>query len=64
MLAPLLKHETIIALAVVGGVFSILSSVLAARGGGSGVARWCNFVAYGFMGASIALFIFAGLLRG
>jgi hypothetical protein len=61
MLALLTRHETIVALALVGGALSGLSWLLSSRGGSAAAAvRWCNGVAYAFMAASMALFIVAG----
>jgi hypothetical protein len=62
MLHWLTRRETIVALAMAGGVFSIASWALAGRSpGGASLARWCNGAAYAFMGASMLLFILAGL---
>lgn len=64
MLASLMRHETIVAFAVIGGAFSLLSWALVSRGQrGAVLARWCNGVGYAFMGASMLLFIVAGLFR-
>ena len=58
------SHQAIVALAIAGGVFSIAATLLAARGDGARrTARWVNGAAYGFMGASMVLFIVAGLAR-
>ena len=58
----LLDRRVVIALAVAGGIFSVLASILAVRGKGSGkAARNLNYAGYAFMGISMALFILAGL---
>ena len=58
----LLDRRLVIALAVAGGALAVLASVLQVRGilGAKG-ARNLNYAAYAFMGASILLFIVAGL---
>lgn len=56
----LTRRETIVALAIVGGAFSLAASVAGARRIGR-VAAWCNAAAYGLMGTSMLLFILAGL---
>jgi hypothetical protein len=57
-------HQAVIALAVAGGVLSLAAPVIASRGEGARrVARWLNGAAYGFMGASMVLFITAGFLK-
>ena len=58
----LLDRRVVIALAVVGGVLSLLASVLQMRGiVGERGARNLNYAGYGFMGASMLLFVLAGL---
>ena len=58
------SHQAIVALAIMGGVLSLAAAFLGARGGDAGrMARWVNGAAYGFMGASMVLFILAGLTR-
>lgn len=57
----LVRRETIVALAMAGGAFSIAAWALAGRAdAGAALARWCNGAAYGLMGASMLLFIVAG----
>lgn len=57
-------RAVIIALAVAGGALSIAATLLSARGEGPRrLARWINGAAYGFMGASMVVFIIAGLTR-
>ena len=57
----LVRRETIVALAMAGGAFSIASWALAGRApAGASLARWCDGAAYGLMGASMLLFILAG----
>ena len=58
------SHQAVVVLAIAGGALSIAAAVLGMRGDGARrVARWCNGAAYGFMGASVVIFIVAGLLR-
>ena len=58
----LLDRRIVIALAVAGGVFALLSSILAVRGkAGERIPRILSYAGYGFMGASMLLFILAGL---
>ena len=58
------SHHVVVALAVAGGVLSLAAAVVGARGEGARrTARWINGAAYGFMGASMVLFIVAGLTR-
>ena len=61
----LLSDRTaIIALAVVGGIFSVIARVRQTRGGGPGShAGWWNALGYIFMAASIVLFIVAGFRK-
>lgn len=62
MLTWLTRHDTIVALALVGGAFSLIAWVLAGHGMRERpIARWCTGAAYAFMGASMVLFIVAGL---
>ncbi len=59
----LFSREVVVTLAVLGGVFSLLAMLLQRRPGfPPGGVVLLNRVAYVFMGASIALFILAGLL--
>lgn len=57
----LIRRETVIALAVVGGILALASSILTSRRAPVAAATWCNRAAYAFMAASILLFILAGL---
>lgn len=58
------SHQGVVALAVFGGVLSLAAAVVGARGEGARrTARWINGAAYAFMGASMVLFIVAGLTR-
>jgi hypothetical protein len=58
----LLERGVVIALAVAGAVFSTAASMLQARGRlGARGARNLNYAGYAFMGASMALFVIAGL---
>ena len=58
------SHQAVIALAIAGGILSIAAALLGARGEDNRrLARWCNGAAYGFMGASMLVFIVAGFLR-
>jgi hypothetical protein len=60
----LLTKPVVVALAILGAILSTLASILQIRGylGAKG-ARLLNYTGYGCMGASMALFILAGLLR-
>lgn len=60
LLPWLTRRETIVALAIAGGAFSLVSSLAGARRVGR-MAAWCNAAAYGLMGTSMLLFILAGL---
>ena len=58
----LLDRRVVIALAVAGGVLSVLASVLQMRGRvGPRGARNLNYAGYAFMGVSMLLFSLAGL---
>ncbi len=58
----LLDRRLVIALAVAGGVFSALASILQMRGVVSERgAKTLNYAGYAFMGASMLLFVYAGL---
>jgi amino acid transporter len=60
----LFSRATIVALAVVGGVFSVLAWLRQTRGSETGwPAGWWSFIGYVFMAASIALFIVAGFRK-
>jgi hypothetical protein len=60
----LLDRRVVIALAVAGGVLSALASVLRVRGTiGERAARNLGYAGYAFMGASMLLFVLAGLTR-
>jgi len=62
MIDWLLNRTTVISLAVIGGVFSVLASWCQSRGMVSEQkAIWLNKAAYIFMAASIILFIGSGL---
>jgi hypothetical protein len=57
----LLDRRVVIALAVAGGAFALLSSALAVRGKAQERnARRLNYAGYAFMGASMVLFLLAG----
>ena len=56
----LLDRSTIIGLAIVGGIFSVLASWCQSRETYAPYAYWFNKTAYGFMAVSIVLFIIAG----
>jgi hypothetical protein len=59
----LLTRPVVVALAVLGAVLSSLASFLQTRGYvGEKAGRALNRAGYGFMGASMLLFAFAGLL--
>jgi predicted membrane channel-forming protein YqfA (hemolysin III family) len=58
----LLTKPVVVALAVVGALLSVGASVLGAKGTlNPSQARRLNVVAYVVMGASMLLFVFAGL---
>ncbi len=59
----LLSRPIVIALAVLGAVLATAASILQSRGlMGERGARLLNYGGYGFMGASMLLFVLAGLL--
>ncbi len=62
LLAPLLQRPVIIALAIVGGVISVLGSVLLRRGSwlGPQASRFVLRTGYAITWSSVALFIAAG----
>ncbi len=63
MLDLLLDRTTVITLAVIGGLISIVSSWLNSRGATSEkTILVLTKLSYVFMGASMVLFVFAGLL--
>ena len=58
----LLDRRVVIALAVAGGALSALASALRTRGTiGERAARNLDYAGYAFMGASMLLFVLAGL---
>ena len=58
----LLDRKVVVALAVLGGVLAVLASFLQVRGLlGEKAARGLNYAGYAFMGASMLLFVLAGL---
>ena len=58
----LLTRPVVVGLAVLGAVLSSLASFLQMRGYvGDKAARAINWTGYGFMGASMLLFVLAGL---
>jgi hypothetical protein len=60
----LLARPVVVTLAILGAVLSSSASFLQMRGYvGAKAARALNWVGYGFMGVSMLLFAFAGLLR-
>ena len=62
MMELLLSRPVVVALAVLGALLSASSSFLQLRGHVSQkTARALNWAGYGFMGASIVLFVLAGL---
>jgi len=59
----LLTRPVVVALAVLGAVLATAASVLQTRGlVGERGARFLNYAGYAFMGASMLLFVLAGLL--
>lgn len=61
----LVTRPTIIILAIVGALLCLAASILQARGlGRPGNMKLLNRTGYGFMWASIALFIYAGFRSG
>jgi len=64
LLQLIVRRETVIALAVVGGVLSLFAWLLTARRAAApAAATWCNRAAYAFMAASMLVFILAGFIR-
>ena len=62
MLELFLNRTTVVGLAIIGGVLSLLASWCQSRGSVSEQKlKWLNKAAYVFMAASIILFISAGL---
>ena len=62
MLDLFLNRTTVVGLAIIGGVLSLLASWCQSRGSVSEQKiKWLNKAAYVFMAASIMLFISAGL---
>ena len=60
----LLTKPVVVALAVIGAALSTVASFLQRRGTlGERNARILNYAGYGVMGASMLLFVLAGLLR-
>ena len=57
----LFERSTVIALAIAGGVFSVLASLCQSRVTEHQL-KMLNRAAYAFMGASIILFVLVGLL--
>ena len=58
----LLDRRLVIALAILGGILSALASLLQMRGSVSERrAKHLNHAGYAFMGASMVLFVLAGL---
>jgi hypothetical protein len=56
-----LTHETVITLAVLGAIASVAASILHSSGRiGAGRAKQLNTAGYGFMAASMLLFIVVG----
>lgn len=59
----LFERSTVIALALIGGAFSLLGSWGSSKGWiSTQQLHWMNRAAYAFMGASMVLFVLAGLL--
>jgi predicted membrane channel-forming protein YqfA (hemolysin III family) len=56
----LLARPTVIGLAVIGGVLSVLAMLLRKREGAQEMARQLDIAGYVFMGTSILLFIVVG----
>jgi len=64
LLQWILRRETVIALAVAGGVLSVAAWLLSSRRSAvPAAATWCNRAAYAFMGASMLVFIVTGFIR-
>ncbi len=57
----LFSRQTVIAVAVVGGVFSLAAMLLRAREGREHLAAKADATGYVFMAVSVALFIITGL---
>jgi hypothetical protein len=61
----LVSRAAIITLAVLGGIFAVLASLLRSGGAqGSSRGRRLTVIAYIFMVASMILFVIAGFSRG
>jgi predicted membrane channel-forming protein YqfA (hemolysin III family) len=56
----LFARPTVIGLAVIGGVLSVLAMLLRKREGAQKMARQLDIAGYVFMGTSILLFIVVG----
>ena len=56
----LLARPTVIGLAVIGGVLSVVAMLLRKREGAQKMARQLDIAGYVFMGTSILLFIVVG----
>jgi hypothetical protein len=56
----LLARPTIVGLAVAGGLLSMVAMVLRRRNGTAVLARRVDIAAYGFMAASMLLFVIVG----
>ena len=56
----LLTRPTVIGLAVIGGVLSVVAMLLRKREGAQKMARQMDIAGYVFMGTSILLFIVVG----
>jgi hypothetical protein len=57
----LLHRPVVVGIAVIGGVFSLLAILLQRRHGSDKLVQKLNLVSYAFMGASVLLFLIAGL---
>jgi uncharacterized protein with PQ loop repeat len=65
MMEWILSRATIVTLAVLGGIFAGLASLLQARGSTFAPrTRQLTIAGYVFMAASMVLFVVAGFLRG
>jgi predicted membrane channel-forming protein YqfA (hemolysin III family) len=60
----LLARSTVIGVAVVGGLFSVVAMMLQRQPKRARLARQLNFTSYFIMGTSMLLFVLAGLRGG
>jgi hypothetical protein len=64
MLDLILTREVMIVLAIIGGALSVLASMLQSKVGEDLRVKCLVWSGYGFMGISMGIFVFVGLLGG